>query len=214
MAEAQRRQRRKADRPGEILDAALELFAEKGFAATRLDEVARRAGVSKGTVYLYFDSKEALFKSLVETLVLPEVEAAETFVESHAGTAREAIVSLVHRWWERVGETRLCALPKLILSEAGNFPELARFYSENVIHRAGRLIASVIERGIASGEFRPCDPMLTGRLLIAPLIFATIWKQSMTPFDDMDTRAYLRQHVDLFLHGLLAQPEEDDAQRH
>jgi len=209
MTEIPRRQRRKEDRPGEILDAALTLFAEKGFAATRLDDVAREAGVSKGTVYLYFDSKEDLFKSLVKTVVIPEVERAETFVQNHDGPARDLLVQLVRQWWETVGESRLCGVPKLVLSEACNFPELARFYTEHVISRASRLIASVIERGIATGEFRACDPQLTGRLLIAPLVFATIWKQCMTPFDPMDMQAYVRQHVDLFLHGLLDEREND-----
>ncbi len=207
MAEVQRRQRRKEDRPGEILEAALALFAEKGFAATRLDEVARRAGVSKGTVYLYFASKEELFKSLVEAMVVPEVERAEFFVAQHEGPARELLVQLVRQWWETVGESHLCGVPKLVLAEAGNFPELARFYTERVITRASRLIASVIERGIGTGEFRPCDPLLTGRLLIAPLVFATIWKQSLSRFDAMDTAAFVDQHIDLFLHGLLAGEE-------
>ncbi len=204
MAELQRRQRRKEDRPGEILEAALVLFAEKGFAATRLDEVARRAGVSKGTVYLYFASKEELFKSLVETMVVPEVERAECFVQQHDGPVRDLLVQLVRQWWETVGETHLCGVPKLVLAEAGNFPELARFYTERVITRASRLIASVIERGIAAGEFQPCDPLLTGRLLIAPLVFATIWKQSLSSFEAMDMQAFVDQHIELFLHGLLA----------
>jgi len=207
MAEAQRRQRRKEDRPDEILEAALALFAEKGYAATRLDEVARRAGVSKGTVYLYFSSKEDLFKSLVETMVAPEVERAEFFVAQHDGPARDLLGQLVRQWWETVGETHLCGVPKLVLAEAGNFPELARLYTEQVITRASRLIASVIERGIATGEFRPCDPVLTGRLLIAPLVFATIWKQSLSRFDDMDMPAFVNQHIDLFLHGLLSEKE-------
>jgi len=213
MSRDQRRQRRKEDRPGEILEAALALFAEKGFAATRLEEVARRAGVSKGTVYLYFASKEDLFKSLVETMVVPEVERAEIVVQNHGGPARELLVHLVRQWWETVGETHLCGVPKLVLAEAGNFPALARYYTERVITRASRLIASVIERGIANGEFRHCDPLLTGRLLIAPLVFATIWKQSMAPFDAMDMRAFLEQHIDLFLNGLLVNREDGHAVR-
>ncbi len=208
MIENPRRQRRKEDRPREILDAALLLFAEKGYAATRLDDVARRAGVSKGTVYLYFDSKADLFKSLVKAVVIPEVERAESFVENHAGPARDLLVQLVRQWWETVGETHLCGVPKLVLSEACNFPELARFYTEHVINRATRLMASIIERGMQTGEFRHCDPQLTGRLLIAPLVFATIWKQCMTPFDPIDMPAYVQQHIDLFVHGILADEED------
>lgn len=202
----QRWQRRKAERPAEILDAALETFADKGYAATRLDEVARRAGVSKGTLYLYFESKEALFKAVVTTLLVPEIERAEQRIETAEGSAAGLLGQLVRDWWQTVGETRLSSLPKLIVAEAGNFPELARFYNETVIVRARRLIAGVIEQGVRQGEFKPCDPEMTARLLMAPLILAVIWKQSLQPYDEpaMDMARYLDQHVELFLHGLLA----------
>lgn len=207
-SEPQRWQRRKADRPAEILDAALGLFAEKGYAATRLEEVARRAGVSKGTLYLYFESKEALFKAVVTTLVVPELERAEHTIETARGNARDLLAQLLRGWWQSVGESRLCGLPKLIIAEAGNFPELARFYSDEVISRARRVIAAVIEQGIRQGEFKACDSELTARLVLAPLIFAAIWKQSLAPWDQpgLDMERYLDQHVDLILHGLQATP--------
>src|SRR5262245_37923422 len=145
--------RRKDARPAEILDAALDLFAERGFAATRMDDVAARAGVTKGTVYLYFKTKEELFKALVRAELLPNLAA----VEQAAGTepAADLLERLVHMWTERVLPSRVGVLPKLIIAEAGNFPELAKFYLHEVIHRGLALVRGVIARGVAAGEFRP-----------------------------------------------------------
>jgi len=202
----QRWQRRKAERPGEIIDAALELFVAKGFMATRLDEVAQRAGVSKGTLYLYFENKEALFKAVVETLVVPEIERTELQIQSFDGSASELIGQLVTQWWQTIGESRLCGLPKLIISEAGNFPELAGFYVENVIGRVRRVIAELIQRGIEAGEFRPCDPVYAARLLLAPIVFAAIYQHSLLPYDSepFEVSTYLDNHIDIFLNGLVA----------
>lgn len=209
-AEEQRWQRRKAERPGEIIDAALECFVAKGFMATRLDEVAQRAGVSKGTLYLYFDNKEALFKAVVETLVVPEIDQTEQQIQAFDGSASELISQLVEQWWESVGESQLCGLPKLIIAEAGNFPELASFYVEHVIGRVRRLIAQLISRGVEAGEFKPCEPAYVARLLLAPLVFAAIYQQSLLPYDSepFEVSAYLKNHLDIFLHGLVATPDK------
>ena len=208
--EEQRWQGRKAERPGEIINAALECFVAKGFMATRLDEVAQRAGVSKGTLYLYFENKEALFKAVVETLVVPEIDQTEQQIQAFDGSASELISQLVKQWWESVGESQLCGLPKLIISEAGNFPELASFYVEHVIARVRRLIAQLISRGIAAGEFKPCDPAYAARLLLAPMVFAAIYQQSLLPYDSepFEVPTYLDNHLDIFLHGLVAPVEE------
>lgn len=209
-ADEQRWQRRKAERPGEIIDAALELFVAKGFMATRLDEVAQRAGVSKGTLYLYFENKEALFKAVVETLVVPEIERTEQQIKTFQGSASDLITQLVKQWWVSVGESQLCGLPKLIIAESGNFPELASFYVEQVICRVRRVIALLISRGIATGEFKPCDPAYAARLLLAPMVFAAIYQHSLLPYDSepFEVPAYLDSHLDIFLHGLIA-PAED-----
>ena len=208
--EEQRWQRRKAERPGEIIDAALELFVAKGFMATRLDEVAKHAGVSKGTLYLYFENKEALFKAVVETLVVPEIERTEQQIQAFDGSASELISQLVKQWWASVGESQLCGLPKLIISEAGNFPELASFYVEQVIGRIRRVIAGLINRGIESGEFRPCDAAYAARLLLAPMVFAAIYQHSLLAYDNepFEVPAYLDNHLDIFLHGLVTPVEE------
>ena len=208
--EEQRWQRRKAERPREIIDAALDLFVAKGFMATRLDEVAKLAGVSKGTLYLYFENKEALFKSVVETLVVPEIERTEQQIQAFDGTASELIRQLVKQWWESVGESQLCGLPKLIIAEAGNFPELASFYVEHVIGRVRRVIAQLIGRGITEGEFKACDPAYAARLLLAPMVFAAIYQHSLLAYDSepFEVPVYLDNHLDIFLHGLVAPLKE------
>lgn len=208
--EAHRWQRRKAERPGEIIDAALELFVAKGYMATRLDEVAQRAGVSKGTLYLYFENKEAMFKAVVETLVLPEIERTEQQIGLFDGSASELIRQLIKHWWNAVGESRLSGLPKLIMAEANNFPELASFFVEHVIGRVRRVIAQVISRGIEAGEFRPCDPEYAARLLLAPLVYATIYQQSLFSYDSepFEITTYLDNHLDIYLHGLITSVEK------
>ena len=208
--EEQRWQRRKAERPGEIIDAALELFVAKGFMATRLDEVAKMAGVSKGTLYLYFENKEALFKAVVETLVVPEIERTEQQIQAFDGSVSELISQLVKQWWESVGESQLCGLPKLIIAEAGNFPELASFYVEHVIGRVRRVIAQLISRGIEAGEFKPNDPAYAARLLLAPMVFAAIYQHSLLPYDSepFEMPTYIDNHLDIFLHGLVAPMDE------
>jgi AcrR family transcriptional regulator len=200
--------RRKEARPTELIAAALELFVERGYSATRLDDVARSAGVSKGTVYLYFENKEALFRAVVQEMVLPELARVENLVKSFTGSTEELLRRLMHDWWSRVGETQLCGIPKLMISEAGNFPEVARFFVEQAVHRARRLFAQILERGIASGEFHSLDVRYAVRVLVAPMVFAAIWQRSLLPYDseEYDVHRYLDTHLDSFLNGVRASP--------
>src|SRR3989454_7062886 len=145
-------QRRKDARPEEIVAAALDVFVEHGFAGARLEDVARRAGVTKGTVYLYFKSKEALFKAVVRQTIVPAIAQGEALAQAFTGSARELLERLVREYWRLVGETALAGIPKLIIAEAANFPALTRFYYEEVVTRRHRLQAGVIERGIKIGR--------------------------------------------------------------
>lgn len=196
--------RRKEARPGEIIDAALTLFVQKGFTATKLDDVAKEAGVSKGTVYLYFDSKETLFRAVVQEIIIPEFEKAESRVAQFNGTQKELIKMLVKSWWATVGQTRLANIPKLMVSEAALFPELAEFYIENVVNRARQLLEAALEKGIANGEFKPCEIKSTARLILAPLVFAAIWDKSLAPFDkeSYDVEQYIDLHMRFFFDGI------------
>ena len=137
------RRRRKEARPGELTAAALDLFVEKGFAATRLDDVALRAGVSKGTLYLYFDSKEALFKAVVEEGIVPFLVAAEQKTAEYEGATIDLLRSLLFGWWEQIGATRLAGVTKLVISESHNFPEVARYYHDRVVLRGSALLRNV-----------------------------------------------------------------------
>ncbi len=196
--------RRKEARPAELTAAALDLFVEKGFAATRLDEVAARAGVSKGTLYLYFDSKEELFKAVVREGLLPLLVEGEALVAGMPGSASDLFRAIVLRWWEMVGEGPIGGIPKLIFAEARNFPEIARFYSEEVIERGKRLFVVVFRRGIDSGEFRPFDPQALVHIVISPLIMRVIWKHSLDccGVTNVPVDLYIREYLELMLRGL------------
>ncbi|HEX9173419.1 MAG TPA: helix-turn-helix domain-containing protein, partial [Telluria sp.] len=128
-------ERRKDARPQELLAAALDLFVERGFASTRLEDVARRAGVSKGTLYLYFTNKEELFKAVVRDNIVPVIGAAEEIIAGFEGHSADLLRKVITEWWQRLGETKASGITKLIMAEAGNFPDIACFYQEEVIAR-------------------------------------------------------------------------------
>ena len=200
------RKRRKEARPSELTAAALGLFVEKGFAATRLEEVALRAGVAKGTLYLYFDSKEALFRAVIQEGMLPVVAEGEAIVAHHSGSAADLLERLLENWWTRIGETDYAGIPKLMVAEARNFPEVAQFYYENVIRRGRALVGTALERGMASGEFRRMDVETCIEVVIAPILMLLIWRFSMglCQNNQADPRQYLAVHMDLLRQGLQA----------
>jgi AcrR family transcriptional regulator len=206
---APRWQRRKAERPGEILAAALQQFVEHGYASTRLADVARRAGVTKGTMYRYFDSKEALFKAVVRESVIPLVEAFESEVARADADATKLLIAFGRNWMEHVYRQPVGGLAKLITAEAANFPELARFYHTEVIDRTVKALRSVLERGIARGEFRPMDVDSAVRVLRSPLILTTIWKYSMLKCETapVDDERFLETYLDMMLRGVLVARE-------
>lgn len=202
-----KRERRKEARPGELLEAALDLFVEKGFAATRVEEVAARAGVSKGTLFLYFPSKEELFKAVVMESI------ANRFVEWNAefaafdGSSAELLRYAMTTWWDRVGATKASGITKLVMSEARNFPELAQFYQKEVMQPGRELIQRILQRGISSGEFRPLNLDYAVFSVVAPMIFLIMWKHSMGPCAtdvQIDPHAYIGNQIDVILHGVLA----------
>jgi AcrR family transcriptional regulator len=197
--------RRKEARPDEITSAALDLFVERGFANTRLEDVASRAGVSKGTLYLYFANKEELFKAVVrEALVARLVEFREG-IEQFQGTSFELLRLVFKTWWERIGSTRISGIPKLIISEARNFPEIARFYVAEVIKPGRETLAAVVRRGIERGEFRRVDPDTLAHLLAAPMLQIALWRNSLEPCcgdEQLDPQALIEAHVEMLSRGL------------
>jgi AcrR family transcriptional regulator len=205
------RQRRKKTRPQELLDAALTLFVEKGFAATRCEEVARLAGVSKGTLYLYYPSKEELFKAVVRHNVVSLISEGQGIVAGFTGSSSELLACLLNTWWDRVGNTPAAGIHKIVLSEVRNFPELAQFYTDEVIIPADVLFCSAVQRGVDAGEFRAMPVHEVAHALMAPVIFMALHQHSFgaCPVSGglpMEPSAMLQTHLDLVLRGLEVRP--------
>jgi AcrR family transcriptional regulator len=210
---APRWRRRAADRPREILDAALTVFVERGFAATKLDDVAIAAGISKGLLYRYFDNKAELFKEVIRQTLVTTIRD----VGDRARASENALAALdifLRQLTAVAQDARRSAIPKLVISESGSFPELAVFYLAEVIGPGVRQLTGLIRRGIESGEFRKVDPELAAKSIIAPFLLSVIWRHTFARYDSgrFDPDALIRQHRDILLHGLLV-PESAAAKR-
>ena len=205
-----KRARRKEARPGELLAAALELFVEKGFAATRAEEIAQRAGVSKGTLFLYFSSKEELFKAVVRENISGRFPEWRAKLESFEGSSAELLGVFMTQWWSHVGDTPVSGITKLMTSEASNFPELAAFYESEVIRPGDALIRYILERGIARGEFHAIDLKYGVYTVLAPMLFLAMWKHSLGSTtrgpDKLIPEEYLAVQIDTILYGLGVRP--------
>jgi AcrR family transcriptional regulator len=201
-------ERRKDARPQELLAAALDLFVERGFASTRLEDVAKRAGVSKGTLYLYFENKEELFKAVVRENIVPAIGAAEDIIAGFEGNSGELLRCILTGWWERIGDTKASGITKLMMAEAGNFPELASFYNEEVISRSTIMINGMLEAGMARGEFRQLDVAMVTQVLIAPILTLMLWKHSGGVCAEVANQAptFIDTMIDLALNGLRVAP--------
>lgn len=201
-----KRERRKEARPGELLAAALDLFVEKGYAATRSEEVARRAGVSKGTLFLYYASKEELFKAVVRENIAGRFPEWNAELAAHTGSSAELLRYALTSWWERVGNTQASGITKLMVSEASNFPELAKFYQREVMEPGHELIRRILQRGVDLGEFRPMDVEQAVFVVMAPIIFLMTWMHSFdgcsTTSTRLDPERYLATQIDTLLYGL------------
>lgn len=201
------RQRRKQARPQELLDAALDLFVEKGFAATRSEEVAARAGVAKGTLYLYYPSKEELLKAVIQSSLGAQISSAADTVAQYQGASATLLVDVVSDWWLRVFDSPTSGVFKIVITEVRNFPEIADYYRQQVVEPGNQLIGRILERGLARGEFRPMDVRSTVLSLVMPMVMLCLHKHSLgaclPPESFVDPRAFIRQHIALVLHGLL-----------
>ena len=199
------RQRRKEARPQELIDAALDLFVEKGYAATRSEEVALRAGVSKGTLYLYYPSKEDLLKAVVRHNVVNQIAEGTELIRRFEGATSELLATVLRLWWERMGRTRASGVVKLMMSEARNFPDIAQFYVDEVIEPSHAMLAQMLRRGIERGEFRPVEVTEVVHLLVAPLLFLVMNRHSLGACavgHMLDPQRVIEAQIDLALHGL------------
>ena len=202
---AHKRERRKEARPGELLDAALNLFVEKGFAATRMEEVAKRAGVSKGTVFLYFPSKEELFKAVVRENISGRFEEWNAEFLRYEGSAADMLRHCMTTWWHRVGSTQASGITKLMISEGGHFPDIVEFYQTEVVQPGHALIRQVLQRGIDRGEFRAVNLDFAVYGVVAAMMFLILSKHSTACLQNnvsLDPDAYIANQVAVMLHGL------------
>src|SRR4029453_14002196 len=191
-------ERRKEARPSELIAAALELFVERGYAGPRLEDVAAQAGVSKGTLYLYFENKENLFKAVVRENIVARISESADEVTRYDGSSADLLSHLITGWWREYGDSTAGGLGKLIMAESGNFPEIARFFVEEVIDPWHGVLAAAVQRGINRKEFRVGEPQMFVRVMTAPLVMLSLWKRSFGPCSQtpVDADVYLATHVD------------------
>jgi AcrR family transcriptional regulator len=199
--------RRRAEaRPDEVLDAALDLFIEKGFASTRVEDIAKRAGISKGAVYLYFPSKEAILEGLVRRAILPLATHALGFIENYHGDPRLVLAMVMKMLAGRLAEPRLLAIPKIVMREVVHFPELAQMYRREVLDRVMPVVEGLIRNGIDAGYLRPVDPHLTIRSIIGPVLAHMLLAEifDIMPEDGLALDRLIDNHLTILLDGLSA----------
>ena len=198
-----RYQRRKEDRPAEITAAAFETFAEKGYARARVEEVAKRAGVSKGLLYLYFKTKEELFKAVVRSVVLPRVDALLALVDDEDTEAEAFIRGPLRDFMRRLPGSPLAVVVKLMLTEGARHPDLVDFYWENVASRGLAAIRALLQRGVERGEFRETRVVEYPHLVISPVIMAVVFGLLFRD-EPLDSDGLIDTHLDILLEHLKA----------
>lgn len=200
--------RRPEARPEEILKAALEVFGEQGFTRTRLDDVARRAGVSKGTLYLYFDSKDALFRGMVTAKLEAILSHAEEFIRNWEGNTPDLMRAFIRDYWATMNQPEKLRLAKVVMSELSNFPELAKWYYQEVILRLRRVVEHILARGITRGEFRTVNTAFTARALQILVVNMAQFVYYFQKFDPapLSNDEILEGILDLYLHAIEVTP--------
>lgn len=202
--------RRSGARPGEIVQAALEVFSEKGFAAAKLDEIAAKAGISKGALYLYFETKEDIFRAVVREAVAPNLDAVE-FTLSNATPFPDLLRLLLLRVTLMVQTSRLGSVAKLVIGESRNFPELARVWHDEVVSRALTLLSDALDRAQGRGEIRPGNPRLQAFTIMGPVLMGMLWQETFTPVGApaVDLQDLITQHGETVLAGLRPRWEDE-----
>ena len=197
MAEPRFRRRKEA-RPQEITEAALAAFAENGYAATRVDDVARRAGVSKGLLYLYFKTKEELFKAVVRSLVMPRIDALTASVDTSELTAEEFLRGPFLEFVKTIPGSPVSVVIRLLISEGRKHPDLVQFYWDNVVSRGLETISGLLERGVERGDFRRTAVVDLPHLVIMPVVFSMVFRLLFEK-QELDTDKLIESHVDILL---------------
>ncbi len=196
--------RRSEARPAEIVQAALDVFAEKGFAAAKLDEIAARAGISKGALYLYFETKEDLFRAVVREAVAPNLDMVEAVLAQTAMPFPDMMRLVFERLAQVIGTTRLGSVAKLVIGESRNFPELARVWHDEVVSRALGALSSALAKAQVRGQIRQGEPRLQAFSLVGPVLMGVIWQETFTPIGApaLELKSLIAEHADIVLTGL------------
>lgn len=198
----QRREARKEKRRTDIVNAALEVFSQVGFAAAKIEDVADAAGISKGTLYLYFESKEELFKGMIKAKMLPFFEEAEAMNAVPSESAEDRLRALTRFFYSKVLDSDRRQIMRLIMAEGPNFPEITAFYHANILSRGQAMIQGALDYGVETGEFRKMEQHGILQNVMAGAIAASIWKEVFDQHDPIDLEAYNETHMDLILRGL------------
>ncbi len=196
------------ERADVIAAAALSEFAEKGFAAARIDDIARRAGISKGTVYLYFDSKELLFEEVIRRYIVPRIERATGAGEGKSLTAEATLRIIIRQFYREIVGSDLRYIMRLLIAEGGRFPHLLRFYHAEVISRGMKAVTETLRRGVDSGEFRSSAIVEFPHVIAAPAVLAMLWKLLFDDFQPLDLERLAEAHTDIILNGLRSRRED------
>ena len=196
--------RRPADRPAEILAAALEVFAARGFQAARLEEVAKRAGVSKGALYLYFETKADLFRAVVTDAISPNIERVKAVAAAALPLEQVVRMALPMLARQVVSDRRITGVVKLVIAESRNHPELAAIWRETVVEPGVALISGLIAKAQARGEVRSGDPRLFAFGLMGPMVLSMVWRETFEPVgaEPIDVVGLAEQHVETVLRGM------------
>jgi AcrR family transcriptional regulator len=197
-----KREIQKEARRNAIIDAGFQEFALQGFTATKLDDVAVRAGIGKGTIYLYFDSKESLFEEVIRKNIFPLRDEARTHAAEFQGSATQLLTIHFHRMYAALHAGQMPQLVAMVMGEASRFPKIADFFFKEVVRANQELVTSILQRGIDSGEFRDSFPVDFTQILIAPAMISAIWRLQFSEQSPLDIETYAAAHVDFVLHGL------------
>ena len=209
------RRRLKSQRPRQLLEAALEVFVDKGFAAARVDDVAAHAGVSKGTLYLYYPGKDALLKAVIAHYLGNAIAVGAEALGRHDGPAAEVLCNSMARWWRTIFDSPASAVFMLVVSEVRHFPEIAEFYVHEVVEPGQRLIGDLLRRGIERGEFRDVDVNETVYSLVLPMVMLCLHKHSLgacaTGLPAVEPHAFIRHHFEFAVRALMPVPAGSSA---
>lgn len=203
-------QRRKEDRPREITEAAMTEFAERGYEATPMAAVAKRAGISKGLLYVYFQTKEELFKSVVRSFVTPKLNALQQAIDTSAVGAEAFLRGPFLDFARELPRSRVRFLIRLMIAEGHRHPDLSRWYWENVVSHGIAALRTLVARGVDNGEFKPSALDRFPHLLISPVVFSVVWALVFQAHQKLDTDALIQAHVELLLDAICA----DTGNRH